>query len=44
MTENGFYVICALAGRDAKESTQADGGEKGEPALGLVISRAQDAY
>jgi hypothetical protein len=28
---------------DAKESAQADGGEKGKPALGLVISRAKDA-
>lgn len=28
---------------DAKESAQADGGEKGKPAPGLVISRAQSS-
>ena len=43
MTENGFHVVYALAGRDAKEFAQADGGEKAKPALGLVISRARDA-
>jgi hypothetical protein len=34
------YVIYALAGRDAKDFAQADGGRKGKPALGLVISCA----
>ena len=32
-----------LEALDAKESAQADGGEKGKPATGLVISRAKDA-